>query len=135
MCKIGDIIVIKKFKNETGKNVSQHSFVVINDERDFIESIEYDFVATMLCSFHNNKHKKQKLKYKSNYPIKERIFGKSLNAKTGYIKANQLYYFNKSQIKYKVIANISNDMLNELIKLIIELRKVNQVTAVYTNLK
>lgn len=89
----------------------------------------------MLCSFHNNKHKKQKLKYKSNYPIKERIFGKSLNAKTGYIKANQLYYFNKSQIKYKVIANISNDMLNELIKLIIELRKVNQVTAVYTNLK
>ena len=30
MCKLGDIIVIKEFKNEIGKIIKQHSFVVIN---------------------------------------------------------------------------------------------------------
>ena len=32
MCKVGDIIVIKEFKNEIGEPVKKHSFVVISDE-------------------------------------------------------------------------------------------------------
>lgn len=33
MCKLGDIIVVKEFKNEYGETIPKHSFVVINDEK------------------------------------------------------------------------------------------------------
>ena len=36
MCKLGDVIVVKEFRNEYGKIVPKHSFVVINDEQDFV---------------------------------------------------------------------------------------------------
>ena len=37
MCKLGDIIVINKFKNENGDTITKHSFVVINDEKNYVE--------------------------------------------------------------------------------------------------
>ena len=40
MCKLGDVIIIKEFKNENGEIVSRHSFVVINDEPDFVEGFK-----------------------------------------------------------------------------------------------
>ncbi len=61
MCKLGDIIVVKEFKDASGKLVPKHSFVVINDEHDFIEGFEYDFISNVMCSFHDEKHKKRKL--------------------------------------------------------------------------
>ena len=70
MCKLGDIIVIKEFKNEFGETIPKHSFVVISDQANYIEGFRYDFVSNMLCSFHNKKHKQKKLKYKENLPIK-----------------------------------------------------------------
>ena len=78
MCKLGDVIVIKEFKNEYGKIIPKHSFVIINDEADYVEGFNYDFVANMLCSFHSNKHKTQKLKYKQNLPIQEEKVVKKL---------------------------------------------------------
>ncbi len=44
MCKLGDIIVVDEFKNEVGEVVSKHSFVVIDDNNDCIEGLNYDFV-------------------------------------------------------------------------------------------
>ena len=55
MCKLGDIIVIKEFKNEFGETISKHSFVVISAQANYIEGFRYDFVSNMLCSFHKNK--------------------------------------------------------------------------------
>ena len=37
MCKLGDIIVVKEFKNENDKTIPKHSFAVINDEEDFVD--------------------------------------------------------------------------------------------------
>ena len=45
MCKLGDIIVIKEFKDKNGIIIPKHSFVVINDEPEFIEGFAYDFIA------------------------------------------------------------------------------------------
>ena len=70
MCKLGDIIVVKEFKDTSGKLVPKHSFVVINDEPDFIEGFEYDFISNVMCSFHDEKHKEHKLSIKSNLEIK-----------------------------------------------------------------
>ena len=64
-----------------------------NDEKDYVEGLKYDFVSNMMCSFHNDKHKNKKLKYQENLPIKEEyISGDKINSKSGYIKADQLYY-------------------------------------------
>ena len=101
MCKIGDIIVAKEFKNEIGEKVKKHSFVVINDEENVIEGMNYDFICNMLCSFHDDEHKKKKLRFKANLEITKQnnvSFNKNINNKMGYIKADQLYYFNKSKI-------------------------------------
>lgn len=34
MCKLGDIIVVNKYKGENGKEISRHSFIVIDDNPD-----------------------------------------------------------------------------------------------------
>lgn len=90
----------------------------------------------MLCSFHNERHKRKKLKYKENLPVKEqRITGKRINNKKGYIKADQLYYFDKNNIEYKLIAHMDDSLLNELIKLIINLQKQNILKPIITNIE
>ena len=135
MCKLGDVIIVKEFKNEYGETIPKHSFVVINDEADFIEGFKYDFVANMLCSFHNNNHKKKKLQFKQNFPIKEKkILGKKINNKEGYIKSDQLYYFNKNKITYKIIAHLDAELLDDLVQLILELKEENILIPIYTNI-
>lgn len=135
MCKLGDIIVIKDFRNEYGEIVPKHSFVVINDEPDYVEGFKFDFVSNMLCSFHDKKHKQKKLKYKQNLAIKEeKISGENINDKEGYIKADQLYYFDKSNIEYKVLAHVDADLLDELVQLILELKDKGLLRPIYTNI-
>ncbi len=135
MCKLGDIIVIKEFKDKNGTIVPKHSFVVINDEPDFIEGFEYDFVSNVMCSFHNKKQKKRKLNIEGNLQIKpEKIHGQNINSKSGYIRADELFYFKKNKIEYKVIAHMDNDLLDELVQLIIKLHDENKEKNVITNL-
>lgn len=136
MCKLGDIIVVKEYFGSDGKKVNQQSFVVINDEKDMIEGLSYDFVANVMLSFHDKKHKAKKLKYKSNLPIKEeKITGKDLNDKGGYIRADELYYFNKEKIEYKVIAYMDHELLDELIQLILILHDENKLKIITKNLE
>ena len=136
MCKLGDIIVVKEYFGSDGKKVNQHSFVVINDEKDMIEGLSYDFVANVMLSFHDKKHKAKKLKYKSNLPIKEeKITSKDLNDKGGYIRADELYYFNKEKIEYKVIAYMDHELLDELIQLILILHDENKLKIITKNLE
>lgn len=135
MCKLGDVIVIKEFKNEYGEIVPKHSFVVINDEPDFVEGFRYDFVSNMLCSFHDEEHKKKKLRFEQNLAVKEeKISGENINNKEGYIKADQLYYFDKSKIEYKIIAYIDPELLDELVQLILKLKDENLLKPIYTNI-
>ena len=136
MCKLGDIIVVKEFKNEKGISVPKHSFVVINDEEDYVEGLKYDFVSSMMCSFHSEEHKNKKLKYEENLPIKEEyISGNKINSRDGYIKADQLYYFNKKLIEYKVIAHMEPELLDELVQLILVLNEKGLLKNVTENLE
>jgi len=90
----------------------------------------------MLCSFHNERHKRKKLKYKENLPVKEqRITGKRINNKKGYIKADQLYYFDKSKIEYKLLAHMDEKLLNELINLVIDLQTQGLLKPIITNIE
>lgn len=136
MCKLGDVIIIKEFKNENNEIVKKHSFVVISDEKDIVESLEYDFVSNMMCSFHDEFHKRKKAKFKCNLTINEEfVEGKKINNKEGYIKADQLYYFKKENIEYKVIAHMSEELLEKIKKLIVELHNENKTKIITTNLQ
>ncbi len=135
MCKLGDVIIVKEFKDENGEIVPRHSFVVINDEPDYVEGFRYDFVCNMLCSFHDENHKKKKLKFKQNLAVKEeKISGENINSKEGFIKADKLYYFDKNKIEYKVIAHMDSELLDELVQLILKLQKENLLIPIYTNI-
>lgn len=135
MCKLGDIIVVKEFKDSNGVLIPRHSFVVINDEPDFIEGYAYDFVSNVMCSFHSEEQKKRKLNIESNLEVvPEHITGSKLNDKSGYIRADELFYFNKNKIEYKVIAHMDDELLDELVQLIIKLHDKNKDKNVITNL-
>lgn len=135
MCRIGDIIVVKEFKDKNGIVVPRHSFVVINDEKGIIESYSYDFISNVMCSFHSENHKKRKLKIKSNLEITpNKINGRNVNNKSGYIRADDLFYFKKDKIDYKVIGRLSDDMLDKLIKLVISLNVEHKTKDLINNL-
>lgn len=135
MCRVGDIIVVKEFKDRNGTVVPKHSFVVISDEAGIIESYSYDFISNVMCSFHSENHKKRKLKIKSNLEIvPNKIKGRNVNNKSGYIRADDLFYFKKDKIEYKVIGRLSDDMLDKLIKLIIKLNVENKTKDLINNL-
>ena len=127
MCKLGDIIIINEFKSLEGDIVPKHSFVVINDEEDYVEGLKYDFVSNMMCSFHNEDHKKKKLRFEENLPIREELIsGDKINSKDGYIKADQLYYFDKS---------MDDELLDDLVQLILLLNEKGKLKNVITNLE
>lgn len=63
------------------------------------------------------------------------ITGESINEKEGFIKAEQLYYFDKKEIEYKVIAHMDYELLDELVKLILLLNEEGKLNPILTNLK
>ncbi len=129
MCKIGDIIVVRKYIGDDGKIINkQHSFIVIDDNSNQISGLKYDMVANVMSSFRDDKHKKKKLKYKENLEItSDDIVSENKNNKSGYIKADQLFYFEKSRLDYYVFAHVESELLDELLKLIIELEVENRL--------
>ena len=137
MCKLGDIIVIDEFIGEDGIKIQRHSFVVINDKPGFIEGMRYDFVANIMSSFKSKRHKYNKLRFEENLEIiSDSIISKfSKNNKKGFIKANQLFYFDKNKIKYYVMGRISDDLLDDLIILIIFLTKKGKLKDNIFNIK
>lgn len=121
MCKLGDIILVDKY-NDREQAISKHSFVIVNDEGGTISGLSYDIVCNVMSSFKNEEQKKKKLSYPGNFPV---LYGDSDvpggNRKDGYIKAEQLYYFDKEKLDFEVIGYLLPEVLERLIKFIEEL--------------
>ena len=137
MCKLGDIIVVDKFVGEDGATVNKHSFIVINDKPDFIEGLKYDLVTNVMSSFKNEEHKNKKLRFMENVEVisEDIISSKKYNQKSGFIKADQLIYFDKSKINYYILGHISEDLLDELMMIILILAKNNKLRNNLNNIK
>lgn len=117
MCQIGDIIVVYRYK-DGNKTLPTHSFVVLDDNNGQIQGI--DFVGLVMSSFKDEEQKKRKLSYPGNFPITpddQEIYDGD-NGESGYIKAEQFYYFNKEKISYKVIGKLDIEIFNLLIEFI-----------------
>ena len=122
MCKFGDVIVVKDYIGDDGKRIKKHSFVVIDDTPGVIKGLNYNLVTNVMSSFHDEKQRIKKLRYKENLEIcSEDIISLTKNSKNGYIKADQLYYFDKNKLDYYVFAKVDSQLLDELVKLVIEL--------------
>lgn len=71
--------------------------------------------------FKNEEQKRRKLNYPGNFPLtSEDVDTDPNNGKSGYIKADQWYYFSKDKISYMVIGNMKSDIFNLLIDYIEE---------------
>lgn len=120
MCKVGDIILVNKYKSN-GKTLSKHSFVVIDDRNGEIEGYSYDLICNVLSSFKDNKQKERKMQYEGNFPIaNDDTITNPDNGKNGYIKTDQLYLFKKDLLDYSVIGTIKPDILQLIIEFINE---------------
>ena len=136
MCKLGDIILIKEFKGEDGILLKQHSFIVIDDNKNQIRGLDYDFVAPIMSSFRDYEHKNKMLSYKVNKEItNDNIQGDFELKKPSYVKTNKLYYFNKNKIKYITLARITDEYLDELVKVILELDVKDKLSLITENIK
>lgn len=137
MCKLGDIIVVKDYIRDDGKKINQHSFVVINDKPDFIEGLNYDFVANVMSSFKNEEQRIKKLRFEENLEIvsSDIISNLPTNNKSGFIKADQLFYFDKKKANYYVFGTISEELLDELMILLISLNKKGKLKHNTSNIK
>lgn len=136
MCKLGDIIVVDKYIGDDGKEIGTHSFIVIDDSNDTIKGLEYTMVASVISSFKNEEQKQRKLTFEENIEItnKSIINGKNLK-KPSYVKADKLFYFNKNKLNYYVFARISDDFLDELLKVILLLSEKEKLTIITNNLE
>lgn len=136
MCKLGDIIVVNKYVGENGQEIGRHSFIVVDDTPDCIKGLSYTHVTTVISSFKNDNHKKKKLRYKQNMEI-QKFERKGLEYqfnKPSYIKADKLFYFDKSKLDYYVFGRISDELLNELLQLILSLDEKDKLEFVTNNL-
>ena len=111
MCEIGDIIVIEKYK-DGNRDLSRHSFVVIQDEGGCIKGLNFDIIALVMSSFKDEQKRKRKMQY-DNFPIvpDDRDLSGDGNEKDGYIKADQFYFFQKANLEYRVIGRLKDDIL------------------------
>lgn len=112
MCKIGDIILVDNYK-DNGRNLNKHSFIVIEDENGTIEGVPYDFICNVMSSFKNDEQKLRKLRYPGNFPISHNdTVTDPHNNRDGFVKTDQLYYFKKDNINFKVIGNVIPEVLD-----------------------
>ncbi|MCL2350703.1 MAG: hypothetical protein FWC67_04400 [Defluviitaleaceae bacterium] len=118
MCEVGDIILIESYKHGN-LSLSRHSFVVLSVDAGNIEGLHYDFVCNVLSSFKNEQQRKKKLEFPGNFEIfqKDSEVPKG-NKKSGYIKSEQLYYFNNQKTQYTIIGNLHPNALERLFEFI-----------------
>lgn len=118
MCKKSDIILVDHYVSQ-GHNVGRHPFVVIEDNGGEIRGVPFDMIGNAISSFKSEEQKARKLRYPGNFPItaeeQDVPHGRPLD---GYIKADQLYYFKKDKLSYRVIGCVDYETFNELIEFI-----------------
>lgn len=124
MCKVGDIILVYN-PVRNGRPIGKHSFVVLDDTHDKIQSLEFDFIGLLMTSMDTEEKHDRLMKYDGNFPIapEEQDIKNGGNNKSACIKAEQFYYFNKSSIKYRVLGRLDEDIFNLLIEFIQEINE------------
>lgn len=129
MLFIGYIVHIgKTFESYDGVNLANRFMCIIGLE-------DNNILMLPMSTFHNEKHKEEKLRYKSNFPYLK-IHG---NSKDGYIKCNQLYYlsledFNRFSNEIQLKKKMELKHFSELIENVQDLKKDNKLEIIGKNI-
>ena len=134
MCKLGDIIVVNNYIGDDGTQLSQHSFVVVNDEKGTIAGLDYSMVASVISSFKSEEQRRKKLKYEENMELPLDSMNKKVLKKPSYVKADKAFYFNKDKLDYYVLATLKDEYLDKLLKLILKLVSEGELNQIIDNL-
>ena len=129
MCNIGDIILIDAYKH-AGRDLSRHSFVVLNNKARSIQGLDYSVVCNVLSSFKSEQQRAKKLSYPGNFEIThDDIIIPDGNTKDGFVKAEQLYYFDTDKLDYTILGSMRPETLARLLEFIKNLNvPMEQVT-------
>lgn len=120
MCKVGDIILVKNYSHK-GTDLPRHSFIVLSIENGTIQGMDYDMIANVLSSYKSEEQKAKKLSYPGNLNItKNDKIVPNGNGKNGYVKTDQLYFFNRDKLDYMVIGKTTTEFFNTLLEFIKE---------------
>ncbi|MGC6177540.1 hypothetical protein [Lacrimispora sp. 38-1] len=127
MCKVGDIIVVKEYTSQ-GRTLKRHSFVVLSTEQGKIRGLDYDLICNVMSSFHSEEQRRFKLGFPGNfeYPASSENI-KNGHGKDGYIKAEQLYYFDSSKTDFYILGNVTPELFNALIEFIDGLDEIEAI--------
>lgn len=130
MCRVGDIILIRKYIGQDGTRQRNHPFIVLNDNEGQIQGLPFDLTCSVMSSFKDEEQRERKLSYKQNLEITVEDGVK----KDGFIKANQIHYFQKDKLDYIVVGSVTPELFNELMKLIEELFEEEKILVNASNL-
>lgn len=123
MCKAGDIIIIDSYRSHEA-TIGRHSFIVLDDKEGVVKGLPFDFIALAMSSFKDNSQKERKMKYPGNFPISvDDVNITKGNGKSGYVKAEQFYYFNKDKVRYTIIGHVESEIFHLLLEFIEQLAK------------
>ena len=120
MCKVGDIIVVRNYLSQ-GQTIKRHSFVVLSTEHGEIQGMDFDLVCNVMSSFRSEEQRKRKMGYPGN-------FIRNGHGRSGYIKAEQFYYFNREKTDFYVLGNVEPELFNVLIEFINQLKDIEVIT-------
>lgn len=128
MCKVGDIIVVRNYVSQ-GKTINRHSFVVLSTEQGKIQGLDFDLVCNVMSSFSSEEQRKKKMGYPGNfeYPASAENIQNG-HGRSGYIKAEQLYLFNRKNTDFYVLGNVDPELFNALIDFINQLKDIEVIT-------
>lgn len=135
MCKIGDIVGVRNYIGQDGVKISFHYFIVVSDVKGQIYGFDFDKVCTVMSSFKNEEQREEKLSHEENIEINECEFDIPRgNKRNGFIKADQLFYFDKNKTNYFVVGQVDGDVLIRLLNQIGYLDSIGKLEQNISNL-
>lgn len=130
MCQVGDIILINRFKDANGTEVSRHPFIVVDDAADTIGGLDFDLVSVMTTSYKGEADLSRK-RFDPGYVHLDVSDGMK---KVSHAFIYDLYYFNLQKIDYQIIGQLETEAFNRVLDVIDEFDREGLLRIVKTNL-
>ena len=96
--------------------------------------LDYNLAAVVMSSFKSQEQKNKKLKYEGNIELPLDVMENNVLKKESYVKADKVFYFNKENLDYFVLATIKDEFMDELVKIILKLAQEGKLDQIISNL-
>jgi len=130
MCQVGDIILINRFKDARGTEVSRHPFIVVDDAAGMIGGLDFDLVSVMTTSYKGDTDSYNK-RFDPGYVHLDASDGMK---KESHAFVYDLYYFNLQKIDYQIIGQLETEAFNRVLDVIDEFDREGLLRVIKTNL-